>query len=551
MAVILETSLGDITVDLYTEERPRCCTNFLKLCKVKYYNFCIFHSVQRNLVAQTGDPTGTGRGGESVYGMVYGDQANYFDAEVNPRIKHKQVGLVSMVNNGSNMHGSQFFMTMGEDLDYLDGVHTVFGEVSEGMDILMKINETYCDAHHQPYKDIRIYHTIILDDPFDDPPGLQIPDRSPLPTKEQLKTDRIGAEEEIDDFKGMAEVEIQEIMNEKEAKANAQILTMIGDLPSEEVKPEDNVLFVCKLNPVTTDEDLEIIFSRFGTIKSCEVIRDHKTKESLQYAFIEFEKEEQCENAYFKMDNVLIDDRRIHVDFSQSVAKVKWKGKGKGVEYPKARDKETKEDSWQNRYAIKDQSKKNDNYDLVFEGNDSSAVKEKKKKKKHKKDKSSSESDRDSRDRKKKYTRNSSSPEQSREKYKQEKMRKYRVFSDERKGRKDKSCSDSDSDGRGRRRKHARYSSSPEQSRGKYNNGKTKKYRESSEEKERKKHKKKSKSRNKDSSEERSYYKHEDAKQKYKKDNKDYRKKNEHYGDKSEERSRKHQKYGEERKRRN
>jgi peptidyl-prolyl cis-trans isomerase-like 4 len=62
------------------------------------------------------------------------------------------------------------------------------------------------------------------------------------------------------------------------------------------------------------------------------VIRDVKSGESLQYAFIEFEERKSCEDAYFKMDNVLIDDRRIHVDFSQSVAKYKWKGKGRGVE---------------------------------------------------------------------------------------------------------------------------------------------------------------------------------------------------------------------------
>jgi len=59
MSVIIETTLGDITIDLFVDERPRCCLNFLKLCKVKYYNYCLFHSVQRNFVAQTGDPTGT------------------------------------------------------------------------------------------------------------------------------------------------------------------------------------------------------------------------------------------------------------------------------------------------------------------------------------------------------------------------------------------------------------------------------------------------------------------------------------------------------------
>ena len=97
---------------------------------------------------------------------------------------------------------------------------------------------------------------------------------------------------------------------------------MTGDIPDAEVKPPDEVLFVCKLNPVTTDEDLELIFSRFGTIKSCEVIRDHKTGDSLNFAFIEFETEAACVQAYEKMNNVLIDDRRIKVDFSQSVSKL-------------------------------------------------------------------------------------------------------------------------------------------------------------------------------------------------------------------------------------
>jgi peptidyl-prolyl cis-trans isomerase-like 4 len=69
---------------------------------------------------------------------------------------------------------------------------------------------------------------------------------------------------------------------------------------------------------------LETIFSRFGEIISCEIVRDKKTGDSLCYAFIEYENEEDAEQAFFKMDNVLIDDRRIHVDFSQSVAKAKW-----------------------------------------------------------------------------------------------------------------------------------------------------------------------------------------------------------------------------------
>jgi peptidyl-prolyl cis-trans isomerase-like 4 len=93
-------------------------------------------------------------------------------------------------------------------------------------------------------------------------------------------------------------------------------LVTLDDIPDEDMKPPENVMFVCKLNPATLSEDLETIFSRFGAIKSCDVVRDWKTGDSLQYAFIEFETKEACENAYFKMENALIDERRIHVDFS-------------------------------------------------------------------------------------------------------------------------------------------------------------------------------------------------------------------------------------------
>ncbi|XP_073711853.1 peptidyl-prolyl cis-trans isomerase-like 4 [Misgurnus anguillicaudatus] len=368
MAVLLETTLGDIVIDLYTEERPKASLNFLKLCKIKFYNYCLIHNVQRDFIIQTGDPTGTGRGGESVFCKLYGDQARFFEPEKMPRIKHRKKGTVSMVNNGSDQHASQFLITTGENLDYLDGVHTVFGEVTEGFDVLAKINEAFVDTDFIPFQDIRINHTVILEDPFDDPAGLPVPDRSPEPTKEQLDSGRIGADEAIDDNDGKDAEELDELIKDKEAKTQAILLEMVGDLPDADIKPPENVLFVCKLNPVTTDEDLEIIFSRFGPIKCCEIIRDWKTEESLCYAFIEFEKEEDCEKAYFKMDNVLIDDRRIHVDFSQSVSKIKWKGKG--GKYTKDDFKAYEKDmDNKSKLALKDKvkSKPDSRYELLLD----------------------------------------------------------------------------------------------------------------------------------------------------------------------------------------
>ncbi len=179
-------------------------------------------------------------------------------------------------------------------------------------------------------------------------------------------SNRIGAEEDIDDYKGLSEDQIKQLITDRESKANAQILEMVGDIPDADAKPPENVLFVCKLNPVTTSEDMEIIFSRFGPIISCEVICDQKSGDSLQYAFIEFENEDDCEKAYFKMDNVLIDDRRIHVDFSQSLAKVKGlhKRKMSQMEEP---DSTTPNDGL---VATNKEKQSNSKYEMVEDEND-------------------------------------------------------------------------------------------------------------------------------------------------------------------------------------
>jgi peptidyl-prolyl cis-trans isomerase-like 4 len=216
--------------------------------------------------------------------------------------------------------GSQFIVTLGKDLDYLNGKAAIFGRVVEGVEVLDKINQAFVDGKGWPLKDIRIRHTIVLDDPYPNPPGLVEPPESPLPTAAQKATVRIADDEELDEETDPEALE--KLRREREARAQALTLEMVGDLPFAEVKPPENVLFVCKLNPVTQDEDLELIFSRFGKILSCEVIRDRKTGDSLQYAFIEFENQKDCELAYAKMQDVLIDDHRIHVDFSQSVSKL-------------------------------------------------------------------------------------------------------------------------------------------------------------------------------------------------------------------------------------
>eukprot|EP00208_Stichococcus_sp_RCC1054_P000912 CAMPEP_0206138928 /NCGR_PEP_ID=MMETSP1473-20131121/3988_1 /ASSEMBLY_ACC=CAM_ASM_001109 /TAXON_ID=1461547 /ORGANISM="Stichococcus sp, Strain RCC1054" /LENGTH=338 /DNA_ID=CAMNT_0053532493 /DNA_START=621 /DNA_END=1634 /DNA_ORIENTATION=- len=320
MAVLLETSKGDLVVDLYTEECPVASKNFLKLCKIKYYNDVLFHNIQKDFIAQTGDPTGTGRGGTSIYGVLYGDQARLFDDELHPHIRHKKKGMVGMASGGKDCNASQFYITTGDELDSLDEKRTLFGEVSEGMDVVEKINEAFVDDNGRPLQNIRIRHTIVLDDPFEDPPQLaeHIPEKSPEPVIVEGDTRLEDDWAPNQDTRSLEEIE--ESNRKKEAQARAVVLEMIGDLPEADSKPPTNMLFVCKLNQATTEEDLEIIFSRFGIVTSCDIIRDFKTGDSLSYAFIGFDTDKASEEAYFKMNNVLIDDRRIKVDFSQSVS---------------------------------------------------------------------------------------------------------------------------------------------------------------------------------------------------------------------------------------
>lgn len=273
-------------------------------------------SVQRDFIAQTGDPSDTGTSGQSIFPTAN----KLFTPELRlPKLRHVSRGTLSMAIANSAC-GSQFFLTLRDNIEYLDGKHAPFGTLvgDESFEALDKINDAMVDANYRPLRDIRIRHVIVLDDPFPDPPDLVIPPNSPVPTASQLKSLRVGDEEELSDPEEDYEAKEQR-KRDRDARAQALTLEMVGDLPFAEVAPPENVLFVCKLNRITRSEDLELIFSRFGTILSCEVIKDKKTGESLNYAFIEFDQQEEAERAYSKMDGVLIDDRRIMVDFSQYV----------------------------------------------------------------------------------------------------------------------------------------------------------------------------------------------------------------------------------------
>ena len=110
-------------------------------------------------MAQTGDPTGTGTsGGESIYRQLYGEQARYFEGDLLPKLKHTSRGILSMVSAGDNIFGSQFFITLGDNLDSLDaGQHCVFGEIVEGNEIIETLNEIISDNENRPYQGINMH----------------------------------------------------------------------------------------------------------------------------------------------------------------------------------------------------------------------------------------------------------------------------------------------------------------------------------------------------------------------------------------------------------
>lgn len=159
--VLLKTSVGDIDVELWTKECPKACRNFIQLCMEGYYDGLIFHRLVKGFIVQTGDPTGTGCGGESVYGQSFKD-------EFHSRLKFNRRGLVGMANAGKNDNGSQFFFTLDATPELQDK-HTLFGKVT-GTTIynMIKLGDMTVDRNERPHHPHKIIRTEILSNPFDD-----------------------------------------------------------------------------------------------------------------------------------------------------------------------------------------------------------------------------------------------------------------------------------------------------------------------------------------------------------------------------------------------
>lgn len=145
--VVLKTNQGDITLELFDKIAPKASENFRALAKSGYYDGVIFHRVIKNFMIQGGDPTGTGMGGESIWGKSFED-------EFAPNVVFDKAGILAMANAGKNTNGSQFFITV-KPTPWLNGHHTIFGKVINGMEVVKKIENT-ATKNDRPTEDVVI-----------------------------------------------------------------------------------------------------------------------------------------------------------------------------------------------------------------------------------------------------------------------------------------------------------------------------------------------------------------------------------------------------------
>lgn len=149
--VKIETTQGDIVIELFAKEAPKTVENFTKLASDGFYDGIIFHRVIPKFMIQTGDPTGTGMGGPGYK----------FEDEFAPGLKHDKAGILSMANSGPNTNGSQFFITVAPT-PWLDGKHSIFGEVVEGLDNAIAISEAARDGRDKPLTTIKMNKVTVV-----------------------------------------------------------------------------------------------------------------------------------------------------------------------------------------------------------------------------------------------------------------------------------------------------------------------------------------------------------------------------------------------------
>lgn len=159
--VLLTTTVGDIDIEMWSRETPKACRNFVQLCLEGYYDETIFHRMVKGFIVQGGDPTGTGTGGESIYGQPFKD-------EFHSRLRFVRRGLVAMANSGNDDNESQFFFTLAATPE-LQNKHTIFAKVTGNtLYNMLKLEDGLVDQDDRPIYPHKIISCKVLSNPFSD-----------------------------------------------------------------------------------------------------------------------------------------------------------------------------------------------------------------------------------------------------------------------------------------------------------------------------------------------------------------------------------------------
>ncbi|CAI7854864.1 unnamed protein product [Closterium sp. NIES-53] len=174
--VVVTTTLGDLDIELWPREAPKAVRNFVQLCLEGYYDRTIFHRIITGFMVQGGDPTGSGTGGESIYGEPFKD-------EFHSRLRFSHRGLVACANAGApHSNGSQWFFTL-DRCDWLDKKHTIFGKITgDTIFNAVRLGEVDTDDNDRPFEPPSIISVEVIWNPFED-----IVPRT-LPARQQQET---------------------------------------------------------------------------------------------------------------------------------------------------------------------------------------------------------------------------------------------------------------------------------------------------------------------------------------------------------------------------
>ncbi|KAH6680563.1 peptidyl-prolyl cis-trans isomeras-like protein-like 2 [Halenospora varia] len=229
----IETNMGSLNIELQTETAPRAVWNFVQLAKKGYYNGVQFHRNIRNFMIQGGDPTGTGKGGTSIWGKNFNDE---FDGP----LTHDARGVMSMANKGKNTNSSQFFIIY-RPAKHLDRKHTIFARVVGGLEVLQKMENAAVDSSNRPIDDIIMENVVVFVDPFEEFQKQKAEKDAAEKEKEEIKKQG-GTEDDKTTWTGKRIRGDGTIMQAELSGSVGKYLKTVPDTAAGKVVPDDELL---------------------------------------------------------------------------------------------------------------------------------------------------------------------------------------------------------------------------------------------------------------------------------------------------------------------